>query len=133
MQDARNAILNEIREVTSRNPGISPQMIVNKINEVENSYGHRHNDVQLVQQRDPRTGQPYLDVAPLQNYGRSYQQGEYQSPEYAPPPPGYAPPPPGYYSGQQPPVVYEPQPQVNPVLPLAIGIGLGAILSGHRR
>jgi hypothetical protein len=136
MQDARNAILTEIREVTARTPGISPQMIVNKINEVENSPGHRGHDVQLAQGRDPRTGQPCLDIVPIQGYGQPGQPGygqNYGQPQELPPQGAYPPggyPPQGY---EQPPVVYEQQPVVNPVLPLAIGIGLGAIIAGAHR
>ena len=131
MQDARNAILSEIRDVTARHPEINPQQtaqaIVHKINEVENMYPHQHHDVQLVQNQ-----QGFLDVAPIPGYGAQPgygQQGEFQPP--APPPynggyePGYAGPPP---------VVYE---QGNPAGAIVGGViagaVIGSILSGGRR
>jgi hypothetical protein len=102
-QDARQAILREIHT----HPGVDPNRVVAEINRVENSPGHAHNDVQLVNNRG------YLDVVPLQNYG--YQQ-----------PGGYPQPGAGYYPPEAPPQAYYPQPQ--PQTGLAI---LGALT--HRR
>jgi hypothetical protein len=133
MQDARNAILSEIRDVTARHPEMNPQRtaqaIVGKINEVENSYPHQHHDVQLVQNQ-----QGFLDVAPLQGFNQGYGQGDQQ-----PPPPPYAggyPPggyPPGGYNGQ-PPVVYENNNPAGAIVGGVIaGAVIGSILSGGRR